>query len=147
MIRYIHGDIFESGASLLINPVNCVGVSGAGLALKFRQKYPENFRSYRAWCDGGRSYPGTIYISKIQPDGKIIGNMTTKKHWREKSNILDIIAGLAALRAFFIVYPGVSCALPKVGCGLGGLDWQEVRKAVDHLFDLPKFNINLEVYE
>jgi O-acetyl-ADP-ribose deacetylase (regulator of RNase III) len=60
-----------------------------------------------------------------------IVNFPTKRHWRSKSRIEDIESGLHAL-ADEIQRLGIrSIAVPALGCGNGGLDWQDVRPRIE----------------
>ena len=50
MIIIKQGDIFKSNMEVLVIPVNCVGVMGKGLALEFKNEYPEMFPIYKNDC-------------------------------------------------------------------------------------------------
>ena len=126
MIQYCSGDILKSRAEALVNPVNCVGVMGEGLALQFKQASPNNFMAYAAACKHGQVKPGhmlTYVTGRILAPFYII-NFPTKRHWREPSYIEDIGAGLVALETEIRLRYIRSIALPPLGCGLGGLDWE-----------------------
>lgn len=125
-------NIFELEVDAIINPVNCYGVSGAGLALKFKQKYPANFEAYRAACLRAEIVPGTLLVtatSKKTP--RFVVNFPTKRHWTEDSILADIEVGLASLLGKVSEYDIRSVALPALGCGLGGLSWNEVLPLVE----------------
>jgi hypothetical protein len=94
MIEYTLGDLLKSDAEALVNPVNCAGVMGAGLAAQFRRAYPKNFRAYQGACLLGYVHPGALFIFEGLP---CIINFPTKRHWREPSRIEDIEAGLITL--------------------------------------------------
>jgi O-acetyl-ADP-ribose deacetylase (regulator of RNase III) len=132
MIVTTTGDILASGADALVNPVNCVGVMGKGLALAFKEAFPGNFRAYADACRHAEVQPGRILVvatdSTTPP--RFILNFPTKRHWRDGSRLEDIDAGLDAL-ATEIRHRGIrSVAVPPLGCGLGGLDWAEVRPRI-----------------
>ena len=93
------GNILESDTEAIINTVNCVGVMGKGIALQFRQAYPENFKKYKLACDRGEVQPGKMFVfSTHQMFGPTyIINFPTKRHWKGRSKIRDIKAGLDAL--------------------------------------------------
>lgn len=128
-------DIFESGAQVLVNPVNCVGVMGAGLAKVFRQKYPDMFLQYKSACEHGRYKPGYCFIQKVS-DGHFVANIATKDHWKDKSEYEWIKQGIRNLREDMERKPGQgrrqleSVAIPRIGCGLGGLEWDKVRSII-----------------
>lgn len=134
MIEYRSGDILKSEAEALVNTVNCVGVMGRGIALQFKNAFPENFKAYAAACKREQVQPGRMFVfetGQLTPPRYII-NFPTKRHWRGKSRIEDIEAGLGALVAEIRARRICSIALPPLGAGLGGLDWTaEVRPRVE----------------
>lgn len=121
------GDIFKADADAIVNTVNCVGIMGRGIALQFKNAYPANFKAYKAACDAEQVQPGRMFVfetGKFTP--RFIVNFPTKRHWKGKSRIEDIEAGLAAL-AREISDRGIkSVAVPPLGAGLGGLEWDIV---------------------
>ena len=134
MIEYRSGDILKSEAEALVNTVNCVGVMGRGIALQFKNAFPENFKAYAAACKRELVQPGRMFAfetGQLTPPRYII-NFPTKRHWRDKSRVEDIEAGLAALAVEIRARRIRSIALPPLGCGLGGLDWtSEVRPRIE----------------
>lgn len=146
MIRLATGSLFDSGAEVLVNPVNTAGVSGAGLALEFKRRWPENHRAYAAVCRDGELRPGGVFVWDTATPKKpwLIINFPTKRHWRELSRIEDIVAGLRTLRQVIEIGSIGSIAIPALGCGLGGLLWSEVRAAIEReLAGLPNVEILL----
>lgn len=133
MMEFKIGNILAANAEALVNTVNCVGVMGRGIALQFKEKFPDNFKAYAAACEHGEVRPGHMFVF---PTGWVTGpkyiiNFPTKRHWRGKSRIEDIEAGLAALRDE-IKQRGIrSIAVPPLGAGLGGLDWKQVRPRIE----------------
>lgn len=129
-------DIFESGCDMLVNPVNCVGVAGAGLALEFREKFPNNFRAYRSACLRKELSPGGVLVLEPWPDKTpLIANFATKLHWRDKSRLDYIKTGLGTLRSLVDDRQDIqSVAIPALGCGLGGLDFIAVQGEILRAF-------------
>ena len=122
MILYIKGDLFQSPAQVLVNPVNTVGVMGKGLALDFKHLLPEMYRQYRILCERKQFFIGQLWLYKSPQ--KWVLNFPTKKHWRLPSRVEYIEAGL---RKFVQVYSkwGIrSIAFPPLGCGNGQLDFR-----------------------
>lgn len=133
MIEYKHGDILQADAEALINTVNCVGIMGRGIALQFKNAFPENFRAYVKACKKKEVQPGKMFVfytGKITNPQYII-NFPTKRHWRSKSHIEDIDAGLRALIDTIQKYNIRSIAIPPLGSGLGGLDWSFVKIRIE----------------
>lgn len=123
-IHYLKGDIFNSQAQVIVNPVNCKGVMGKGLALAFKQKYPEMFAVYERDCQTGKLRIGrpTIY----QKSTPWILNFPTKNHWRNPSKLEYIEKGLAFLLEHYKKAGITSIAFPKLGAQNGKLSWDEV---------------------
>ena len=148
MIQYRQGNLLEAQADALVNTVNCKGVMGKGIALQFRQAFPDCFKEYKRACDAEEVRPGHMHIyetgSFIGP--KYIINFPTKRHWKGKSKIEDVSAGLDALREAIKDYELESIAVPPLGCGNGGLAWNVVRKLIEEkLRELDE--VNIEVFE
>lgn len=133
MIEYRSGDILQADAEALVNPINCVGVMGRGVALQFKTAYPMNFRAYEAACANGEVRPGRMFVFEIGriANPKYIINFPTKRHWRDKSLMADIEAGLKALVDEIRERHIRSVAVPPLGSGLGGLDWRNVRPRIE----------------
>lgn len=133
MIEYKRGDILAEDAEALVNSVNCVGIMGRGIALQFKNAYPKNFKSYAAACNHNQVQPGRMFVFETGQltNPRYIINFPTKRHWRGKSRIEDIDAGLAALAEEIRSRNIRSIAIPPLGSGLGGLDWSEVRPRIE----------------
>jgi O-acetyl-ADP-ribose deacetylase (regulator of RNase III) len=146
MIELTQGDILQADTEALVNTVNCVGVMGRGIALQFRKAFPENFKVYEAACERGEVRPGKMLVFET---GRLTGpryiiNFPTKRHWKGKSRIEDIEAGLCALISEVRKLEIRSVAVPPLGCGLGGLDWNDVRPRIMLAFeDVPDTNVLL----
>jgi O-acetyl-ADP-ribose deacetylase (regulator of RNase III) len=133
MIEYKTGDILTEDAEALVNTVNCVGIMGRGIALQFKNAFPENFKSYVAACKHDEVQPGRMFVFETGQltNPRYIINFPTKRHWRGKSRVEDIDAGLAALVKEIRSRNIRSIAIPPLGTGLGGLDWSEVRPRIE----------------
>ena len=140
MIEFRTGDIFSADVEALVNTVNCVGIMGRGIALQFKNNFPENFRAYEAACAREEVQPGRMFVyeTRTLTNPKFIINFPTKRHWRGKARIEDIDSGLAALVSEVRTRGIRSIALPPLGAGLGGLDWADVRRRIERaLAELP----------
>jgi O-acetyl-ADP-ribose deacetylase (regulator of RNase III) len=146
MIELRRGDILKADAEALVNTVNCVGVMGRGIALQFRKKFSENYEEYRQVCEKGKLKVGMMLIHDLHRlmNPRYIVNFPTKRHWKGKSRIEDIDAGLKTLIEEVRARGIRSIAIPPLGCGLGGLDWPDVRIRIERAFrDLPDVQVFL----
>jgi O-acetyl-ADP-ribose deacetylase (regulator of RNase III) len=146
MIELARGNLLEADADALVNSVNCDGFMGKGIALQFKQAFPANFKAYESACKAAAVVPGKMFIhdngSIVKPH--YIINFPTKRHWRGKSRLEDIEAGLKALVADIVRLEIKSVAVPPLGCGLGGLDWNVVRPMIERAFgNLPQVRVRL----
>jgi O-acetyl-ADP-ribose deacetylase (regulator of RNase III) len=134
MIKYIQGDLLSSDSQALVNTVNCVGVMGKGLALQFKIAFPENYKLYRTACYRQQVIPGKMFVHEDrdkQGNTRIIVNFPTKTDWRLSSKLKYIEDGLRDL-ARVINQKGIkSIAIPPLGCGCGGLHWDEVKPLIE----------------
>lgn len=139
MIEFVKGDFFEFDADIRINTVNCVGVMGAGVALAFKEKYPEMFKEYAKDCKSGLLKPGlpTVWNNNDMFKKEIeIINFPTKNHWRKPSEYEYVEDGLKWLALYLLKKKKSTITLPALGCGHGGLDWGKVKALIEnHLAD------------
>lgn len=133
MIRYTQGNLLEADADALVNTVNTVGVMGKGVALMFKEAYPENFRAYASACKAGEVEVGQVFVTERRDlmGPRWIINFPTKQHWRSRTQPEWIESGLKDLRRVIEEYGIRSIALPPLGCGNGGLDWHKVQPLIE----------------
>lgn len=136
MIEHTQGNLLSADAEALVNTVNCFGYMGKGIALQFKQAFPENFKAYQRACKAEEVRPGKMFVFEtgnlVNP--RYIINFPTKNHWRGKSRMQDIEQGLQDLIAVIRKLNIRSVAIPPLGSGLGGLDWQEVKPRIEAAF-------------
>lgn len=131
MIIFKTGNLLDEFTQALVNPVNCVGIMGKGLALDFKHEYPDNFLKYKAACDQGLIKPGMIYATvDIGSRTTHIINFPTKDHWKQPSKIEYIESGLVALVEYIQTQNITSISIPALGCGNGGLNWLDVKPKI-----------------
>lgn len=146
MIELRQGNLLEANAEALVNTVNCVGIMGKGIALQFKQAFPGNFREYEKACQAGEVRIGEMFVHATHDllNPKYLINFPTKRHWKGKSRIEDIKAGLKALVDEVSRLGIQSIAIPPLGCGNGGLSWEEVRPLIYAAFaGLPEVQVLL----
>lgn len=142
-ITFVSGDIFKSGCQALVNPVNCVGVMGAGLALAFKNKFPHNFAQYKNACSSGLVKIGSC-LSTWEGENLIV-NFPTKTHFKNRSELNYISNGLPSLINELNKHKVNSVAIPALGCGLGGLSVDEVKPLVEAAFKDLQFDVKFYV--
>jgi len=129
---------------VLTNPVNCVGVMGAGLALQFKKNFPVMFVEYAERCRRGHVKLGEPYLYRANDMLPWVLNFPTKRHWKDLSQKEDIIAGLKYLKQNYKGWGIESLAVPPLGCGLGGLMWKEIEPVLTK--HLKRLDIPVELY-
>src|SRR5579872_1797541 len=148
MMRFVQGDLLEARVEALVNTVNTVGVMGKGIALMFKEAFPENFRAYHDACKHKEVRIGHMFVTETHAfEGpRWIVNFPTKKHWRHPSKLDWVIEGLKDLRRVIQEHKMRSVALPPLGSGNGGLDWPQVRQEIQNILGDLK-DVDIHVYE
>src|SRR5579863_1369520 len=147
MMKFTTGNLLTASAEALVNSVNTVGIMGKGIALMFKEEFPENFRLYEAACKNGEVKIGHMFVTEPNLLGgpKWIINFPTKEHWRNPSKLNWVEEGLADLVRVVQDKNIRSIAIPPLGSGNGGLDWQVVRSKIETAF--ANTNVDVVVYE
>ncbi len=136
-VSIFRGDLLkQDDVDAIVNTVNCVGVMGKGIALQFKNKWPGNYKIYRAACEAGEVRVGKMLVfdcgGLVKPN--YIINFPTKDHWRGKSEIEFIEKGLVDLINQVKRLGIKRIAVPPLGCGNGGLLWVQVRPLIEEAF-------------
>ncbi len=140
------GNLLDADVEALVNTVNTVGVMGKGIALQFKNAFPENFEAYEQACNDEVVQLGEMFVFESSRLGgpRWIINFPTKRHWRARSRLSHIDAGLEDLRRKIQEHHITSIAVPALGCGNGGLDWIDVADLIRrHLAGL---DIDVHIY-
>lgn len=145
-VEIAKGDLLEQRVDAIVNTVNTVGVMGKGIALQFKRKWPANFKAYEAACKRGEVVPCKMFVfdNGQLAEPKFIVNFPTKRHWRQPSKLSDIECGLEDLIQQVRKLQIRSIAIPPLGCGNGGLDWDEVKPLISDAFlQIPEVEVRL----
>lgn len=148
MIYYVTGNLLSAPDEALVNTVNTVGIMGKGIALQFKDTYPDNFRKYQQACKDGSIAPGKLLVTKeatLSTGVKWIINFPTKKDWRHRSKYEYIEEGLKDLVRIIDQYQIKSIAIPPLGCGNGGLDWLRVKAIMEKY--LCNLDTDIHIYQ
>jgi O-acetyl-ADP-ribose deacetylase (regulator of RNase III) len=146
MIELTQGDILKADTEALVNTVNCVGIMGRGIALQFKKAFPANFKAYELACKADQVQPGKMFVHDLNRlyNPRFIINFPTKRHWKSNSRLEDIQTGLTDLIAVVQQQQIRSIAIPPLGCGLGGLNWEDVKPLIMEAFQtVPEINVLL----
>lgn len=147
MITFVKGDLLNDSAQALVNTVNTVGVMGKGIALQFKEMFPDNYTIYRQACKNKLFNIGQLIITECMLLGekKLIVNFPTKTTWRKPSEYEYIEKGLAELKRQIQLRDISSIAIPPLGSHNGGLDWGRVKQMIiDCLGDI---DCDVRLYE
>ncbi len=148
MMRITQGNLLDADVEAVVNTVNTVGVMGKGIALMFKERFPDNYAAYARACKAGEVRLGEMFVTRgVELHGpRWIINFPTKGHWRQRAKFEWVRDGLVALHAVIRENQIRSIAIPPLGCGNGGLDWQLVRPLIETaLGDLE--DVEVVVYE
>lgn len=146
-IKIIQGDIFTSTTDAIVNPVNCVGVMGRGLASEFKRRFPGYFNDYVKLCMSKRLYLGKVKLYETNEQyPRWIVSFPTKYHWKEDSTLSGIFLGLESLARNIDRYGIGSIAIPMLGCGNGRLKWDDVKPMIIKVLS-PLEHVSIEIYE
>lgn len=146
MITYAHGNLLESDAEALVNAVNTVGVMGKGIALQFARAFPTMLGDYESAVRRGDVRLGEMQVWSNQAlsGPRWVINFPTKGHWRARSRLADIESGLADLVGVLRSRGIASVAIPPLGCGNGGLAWDDVRPLIEKaMADVPEVEVRI----
>lgn len=148
MIEYRKDNILLAETEALVNTVNCVGVMGRGIALQFKNAFPDNFKAYERACKTGDVRPGRMLVHELRglTNPKYVINFPTKRHWKGNSRMEDIDSGLLALEETINRLGIKSIAIPPLGSGLGGLNWLDVRPRIEAMAAKLK-DVTVLIYE
>lgn len=147
-MRFTQGNLLDADVEAVVNTVNTVGVMGKGIALMFKERFPKNYEAYAAACKAGEVQIGKMFVSSADElDGpRWVINFPTKEHWRPPTKLEWVREGLVALKDVIQEKQIRSIAIPPLGCGNGGLDWEVVRPLIEEtLGDLK--DVEIVVYE
>lgn len=146
MINYIKDkNIFESDCEVITNPINCVGVMGGGLAYAFKNKFPCMYTTYLEMCANHSIVPGKVYLVQGDEKHKVL-LFPTKDHFKYPSRYRFIVGGLRHLTRSYKDWGIKSIALPALGCGLGGLNWEDIKPLIEKELKEMSEDTRVDVY-
>jgi O-acetyl-ADP-ribose deacetylase (regulator of RNase III) len=147
MIINKSGNLLDSECECLINTINVVGVMGKGIALEFKNRYPELFTQYKIQCWNNNIHPGGVFVWKDDKSNKIVFNVATKNHWKDPSLYDYIWNGLYNIECNRIQHGIKNIAMPYLGCGNGGLNKGIVGRIISLFDEIFWEDIRIELYD
>jgi O-acetyl-ADP-ribose deacetylase (regulator of RNase III) len=149
MISYKQTNLFDSTAEALVNTVNLVGVMGKGIALQFKDLFDLNYKQYLKACKSNHLHIGKMFVTEtgLLTNPKYIINFPTKTDWRSYTKMEYINKGLDDLVNVINTLNIKSIAIPPLGCGNGGLDWNDVRPIIERKLSGISEDVVVEIYE
>jgi O-acetyl-ADP-ribose deacetylase (regulator of RNase III) len=137
-IDFVAGDLFANvhAAEAFAHGCNCQGSMGAGIAVGFRERYPEMYEQYRARCKAEpREFNlGDVWLWKAKGQPWVFNLGTQEGFWRARASYEAIEKALVRMRELADEEKVSSIAIPRIGVGYGGLSWKKVRVIVERVF-------------
>lgn len=144
MIGFIRGDILQAKTQAIVNPVNTVGVMGKGLALAFKNKYPDMYETYKHMCIDKKLIVGTLYIYSTGDIPAFVINLPTKTEFKLPSRLDYIEQGVYKLAQYIRHRNIQSITIPALGCGCGKLQWKDVQEILISILQ-PLTNVDIQI--
>jgi O-acetyl-ADP-ribose deacetylase (regulator of RNase III) len=146
MVTYIeHGNIFNlQEVSNYAHGCNCAGAMGKGIALQFKERFPKMYIEYKKLCKDGQFSLGDVFTYNY--GNGVVFNLGTQTTWKTKADINAIENALNKMLSYASQNNILKIAMPKIGAGLGGLNWNDVKHRIDEAAnDYP--NVDLFIIE
>lgn len=124
------GSLFTSTADAYAHGVNTAGLMGAGIAIGFKHNWPDMYAEYKDLCKTGRLSPGSVF-TYFAPD-RTIYNIASQDKPGKNARLSWLESGLFCALGRAAEDNVNTIAMPRIGCGIGGLDWVDVRDIVEH---------------
>jgi O-acetyl-ADP-ribose deacetylase (regulator of RNase III) len=123
------GDLFATpGVQAFAHGCNCAGAMGKGIAVSFKQRWPKMYEEYRRRCKSGEFGLGDVFLWK--EGGTFVFNLGTQRSWKTTAELWAIEQSLAEMVKMAEAEKIEVLALPRIGAGLGGLDWEDVKTRI-----------------
>lgn len=131
MVTFVEfGNIFKiKGVKNYAHGCNCAGAMGKGIAVQFKERYPQMYSEYKALCRNGKFALGSVFEYNYG-DGYVF-NLGTQVSWTTRANIKAVEEAIDKMMAIASALQVDKIALPKIGAGLGGLNWDDVKAVIE----------------
>lgn len=133
--REVKGSLFFSTADALAHGVNCQGAMGAGIAAQFAKRWPEMARDYKAFCKSRFLFQGGDVLTWKTPEGRHIYNLATQYNLGPNATFGNVVLSVNKMLELAKRHGVNSIAMPRIGCGIGGLTWEEMGPAIKEIVE------------
>ena len=144
-IEYVVGDLIESGEPVIAHGCNTVGVMGAGIARAVKDKWPEVYDQYDASCADGTFDAGSAQRC-VGDDDRTVYNLGTQRNPGASATYWLVFLSFANMFESMKTWGHDRVAIPRIGCGIGGLEWSGVAAAIDSALVSGGSEIEVVVY-
>ena len=137
-MKIIYDNILNAKEDIIAHQTNCKGVMGSGVAKFIKEKYPEVYKEYKRYCDveDNTDLLGTMQICKCD-DNKFVANLFGQYSYGCRTKQTNYEALEESLKSLYNYAKEnkLSVAIPyRIGCGLGGGDWEFVESLINNIF-------------
>ncbi len=140
-ITYVSGDLFETHCRIIAHGCNARGVMNSGVAKIVRSEYPGAYEQYRNLGLAGCLTTGHVDIY-VAPDSRIIANLITQSGYGydgERYVSYDAVATACDTLDKHCARLGITeVAMPRIGAGLGGGNWEVIEAIIETSFAYAK---------
>jgi len=137
-IQYVSGDLFANRceAEALAHGCNCQGSMGAGIAVGFKERYPNMYQEYRRRCKAKpRQFNlGDVFLWQEGGRPAVFNLGTQERYWRARASYEAIETALERMKDQADAHNIRSIAIPRIGTGYGGLSWKKVCIIIERIF-------------
>lgn len=138
------GNLFDAETDAIGHGVNCKGLMGAGIAVQFRNRWPDMYSEYRKLCLEGLLSPGQIYPYRDHTLHVTLVNIASQEYPGPDAKLEWLVTGVSNALAYCHERGLSSLAVPRIGCGIGGLDWRIVQPTLQAV--AAAYEVHLEVW-
>lgn len=134
-VKEITGDLFSTDATMIGHGVNCKGAMKSGIAIEFRSRFDDMHEIYMSLCETESLIPGDVFFYEDKDSGWTIANIASQLLPGKNAKYTWAIKGIGSALDHAQSFGHSALAIPRIGCGVGGLDWKMMRQLILAEFD------------
>lgn len=128
-VMFTKGDLFhDHQLTAFAHGVSCAGNMDAGIALAFKKRWPAMYEDYRARCADKRVHLGDVLV--WSDDKATVYSLAIQQHWKEKASLAALKRAVGKMVELAESARLESIGLPRMGTGMGGLDWNRAKSVL-----------------